>query len=135
MLQQLKRHPFALLLMAAQVVAYQAFSYVSGVQATRESDRKVAIVVLKRSPLQFSFAPAEKRFYYTLAIMDGVVVDKQKVPFAKVPLDELRRQKGQIRILAELPVSIPAYPLAAVFFAVLALASAAVLEVLPSRRT
>lgn len=134
MLQQLKRHPFALLLIALQAAAYQAFSYVSGVQATAESGRKVAIVVLKQSPLQFSFAPAEKRVYYTLAILDGVVVDKRTVPFSRVPLDELRRQKGQIRILAELPVSVPAYPLAAAFFAVLALALAKVLEVFPFRR-
>jgi hypothetical protein len=131
--RQFLRHPFALLLMFVQLLACLTCSYVSGVQASSDSAKKVSILVRKRSLKEFPFAPAEKRFYYTLTISGQTVVGKEKIPFSAAPLDELRWQKGQVNILAELPVSIPAYPLAAAFFAVFALALARVLEIPPPR--
>lgn len=122
--RQVLRHPFCLLLVSAQFLFYLTCNYISGVPLTHGSDKKASILVRKRLMAQFPFAPASKRHYVALDIADNIVVGKTNVLFSDSDIEDLG---GRIRFL-KVPVSVPAYPLAAAFFGAFALALGRILE-------
>ncbi len=122
--RQILRHPFCLLLVSAQFLFCLLFVYVSGVPVSMGSEKKTAILVRKAQLAKFPFARADKWHYITLDMQNNTVIGKTRILYSESDIEELR---GRVRFM-KLPVSLPAYPLAAAFFALFALALGRILE-------
>ncbi len=122
--RQILRHPFCLLLVSAQFLFCLLCVYVSGVPVAAGSEKTSAILVRKAQMAKFPFSRADKWHYITLDMENNTVIGKTRVLYSESNIEELR---GQVKFL-KLPVSLPAYPLAAAFFGVFALGLGRILE-------
>ncbi|MEK7744552.1 MAG: hypothetical protein AAB578_09225 [Elusimicrobiota bacterium] len=122
--RQILRHPFCLLLVSAQFLFCLLCVYVSGVPVAAGSEKTSAILVRKAQIAKFPFSRADQWHYIVLDMENNTVIGKTRVLYAESNIEELR---GRVKFM-KLPVSWPAYPLAAVFFGVFALGLGRILE-------
>ena len=122
--RQILRHPLCLLLVCAQFLFCLLCVYVSGVPVSAGSEKKTAILVRKTQIAKFPFARADKWHYIALDIADNIVTGKTRILYSESNIEELR---GRVKFI-KLPISLPAYPLAAAFFGVFALGLGRILE-------